>query len=205
MRKLKFFLIGLIPGLVIVFFILNKKGASCSGYLPNSRVIAETLSKEFTYSPDFQAEMKILKVDEKFLKDSILTKGNIDFERSEAQKTGQGRWASSRCSSTQPTTANAKAMLPLLSLLPSGLMVLVSPTRATHFSLFAQRKVSKRKRPPTSGSGLWPDFPPSGAASGTGIHGTSLSRYASRGHPGRSSPCATPPLGLLTGTRLRVA
>jgi len=86
MRKLKFFLLGLIPGLVIVFFILNKKGASCSGYLPNSRVIAETLSKEFTYSPDFQAEMKILKIDEKFLKDSILTKGNIDFERSEAQK-----------------------------------------------------------------------------------------------------------------------
>ena len=45
------------------------------------------------------------------------------------------------------------------------------------------------------------DFPPSGAAPGAGIHGPSLARYASRGHPGRSSPCATPPLGLLTGTR----
>mgnify|MGYP006195166413 CR=1 FL=1 len=71
MRKLKFFLIGLIPGLLLVFFILNKKGASCSGYLPNSRVIAETLSKEMVYSPAFSASMKDHKFDEKFLKDSI--------------------------------------------------------------------------------------------------------------------------------------
>lgn len=86
MRKLKFFLIGLVPGLLIVFFILNKKGASCSGYLPNSRVIAETLSKDFQYSPTFTAEMQLNKVDEKFLKDSILAEGNIDFKRSHAQK-----------------------------------------------------------------------------------------------------------------------
>ncbi|WP_332033608.1 hypothetical protein [Kaistella sp.] len=86
MRKLKFFLIGLIPGLLIVFFILNKKGASCSGYLPNSRVIAETLSKKMVYSPAFSEEMKLNNVDEKFLKDSIITFGEVDFERSEAQK-----------------------------------------------------------------------------------------------------------------------
>lgn len=86
MRKLKFFLIGLIPGLVIVFFVLNKKGASCSGYLPNSRVIAETLSKEFHYSESFKTEMTSQKIDEKFLKDSIMTKGEINFEKSHAQK-----------------------------------------------------------------------------------------------------------------------
>lgn len=86
MKKLKFYMIGLIPGLVIVFFILNKKGASCSGYLPNSRVIAETLSKEFTYSESFKNEMAALKIDEKFIKDSIITKGKIDFDKSHAQK-----------------------------------------------------------------------------------------------------------------------
>lgn len=86
MRKLKFFFIGLIPGLMLVFFILNKKGASCSGYLPNSRVIAETLSKKMIYTPDFSGQMKLNKIDEKFLKDSIITKGSIDFERSQAQK-----------------------------------------------------------------------------------------------------------------------
>jgi len=86
MKKLKFYLIGLIPGLAIVFFVLNKKGASCSGYLPNSRVIAETLSKDFKYSETFKAEMNTLKIDEKFLKDSIITKGKVDFDRSHAQK-----------------------------------------------------------------------------------------------------------------------
>ncbi|WP_312902585.1 hypothetical protein [Chryseobacterium taichungense] len=86
MKKLKFYMIGLIPGLIIVFFILNKKGASCSGYLPNSRVIAETLSKDFTYSDQFKAEMSALNVNEKYLKDSIITKGKIDFDKSHAQK-----------------------------------------------------------------------------------------------------------------------
>ncbi len=85
MRKLKFFLIGLVPGLLIVFFILNQKGVSCSGYLPNSRVIAETLSKDFTFSPEFQSAMNQNNLDEKFLRDSLITYGEIDFKRSQAQ------------------------------------------------------------------------------------------------------------------------
>ncbi len=86
MRKLKFFLIGLIPGLVIVFFILNQKGASCTGYLPNSRVIAESLSKKFEYSPEFEAQMKALNIDEKFVRDSIITPGYVDFDKGNAQQ-----------------------------------------------------------------------------------------------------------------------
>ncbi|MBW8523351.1 hypothetical protein K0U91_11270 [Chryseobacterium chendengshani] len=86
MKKIKFFLIGLVPGLIIVFFVLNKKGVSCSGYLPNSRVIAETLSKDFKFSESFKADMNALQVDEKFVKDSIITKGKVDFDRSHAQK-----------------------------------------------------------------------------------------------------------------------
>jgi len=86
MRKFKFFLIGLVPGLMLVFFILNKKGASCTGYLPNSRVVAETLSKKMVYDSAFSQEMAANKIDEKFLRDSIITLGTIDFERSKAQK-----------------------------------------------------------------------------------------------------------------------
>ena len=86
LRKLKFFTIGLIPGLLFVFFILNQKGTSCSGYLPNSRVIAETLSKEASYTAEIMQQMAAAKVDETFLRDSILTNGNIDFDRSHAQK-----------------------------------------------------------------------------------------------------------------------
>lgn len=86
MRKLKFFLIGFVPGLLLVLFILNKKGASCSGYLPNSRVIAETLTKDFILTENFKAEMAANNVDEKFLRDSIITEGEIDFESSKAQE-----------------------------------------------------------------------------------------------------------------------
>lgn len=86
MRKLKFFIIGLIPGLIFVFFILNKKGAQCTGYLPNSRVIAETLSKDFQYSEAFKAQMMIEKIDEKKLKDSIISNGEINFDKSHAQQ-----------------------------------------------------------------------------------------------------------------------
>lgn len=86
MRKLKFYIIGLIPGLILMFFFLNQKGASCSGYLPNSRVITETLSKDFEYSPQFRAAMVQYKVTEAFLKDSIITLGKINFEQSDAQK-----------------------------------------------------------------------------------------------------------------------
>ncbi|MEC5395158.1 hypothetical protein [Bergeyella sp. RCAD1439] len=86
MRKLKFYFIGFIPGLLLVFFILNKKGATCSGYLPNSRVIAETLSKDFTYTETFQNQMQTIGINEKFLKDHLITKGEIDFKRSQAQK-----------------------------------------------------------------------------------------------------------------------
>ncbi len=86
MRKFKFFAIGLIPGLILVFFILNKKGASCTGYLPNSRVIAETLSKKMVYSEAFSAEMKLQNISEKVLRDSIMKYGEINFEKSNAQK-----------------------------------------------------------------------------------------------------------------------
>ena len=86
MRKLKFYLLGLIPGLILVFFILNKKGAKCTGYLPNSRVIAETLSKDFQYSREFTNAMAAEKFDEKFLKDSIITNGEINFDKSKAQQ-----------------------------------------------------------------------------------------------------------------------
>ena len=85
LKKLKFYAIGLIPGLMIVFFILNQKGTSCS-YFPNDRVIAETLTKDLKYSSAFKTEMEANKISEKFLKDSIISAGKIDFDRSEAQQ-----------------------------------------------------------------------------------------------------------------------
>ncbi len=85
-KRLKFYLIGLSLGCLFVFFIFNQKGASCSGYLPNSRVIAETLSKKMVYTEAFSQELQTLNIREKFLKDSIITHGEIDFGRSQAQR-----------------------------------------------------------------------------------------------------------------------
>lgn len=76
---------GLIPGLIFVGFILNKKGASCSGYLPNSRVIAETLSKEFSYTKEVELAMAKMKFSEELLRDSIIAIGNIDFDNSQTR------------------------------------------------------------------------------------------------------------------------
>lgn len=86
MRKLKFYLLGLIPGLIFVGFIFNKKGATCSGYLPSSRVVAETLSKDFHYTEAFKKELATLQLDEKTFKEHIIKQGEIDFQRSHAQK-----------------------------------------------------------------------------------------------------------------------
>ncbi|NAW50182.1 hypothetical protein GNY06_01850 [Elizabethkingia argentiflava] len=85
MRRFRFYLTGLIPGILFVFFILNQKESGCS-YFPNERVIAETLTKDFILTDDFKKELEALHLSPIFLKDSIITKGNIDFKRSAAQQ-----------------------------------------------------------------------------------------------------------------------
>jgi len=85
LKKLKFYLIGFVPGLIIVFFILNQKGTSCS-YFPNDRVIAETLTKDFSYTEQFKKALEVNKISEKELKDNIIPNGTINFDKSNAQK-----------------------------------------------------------------------------------------------------------------------
>lgn len=79
-------MIGLIPGIIIMFFILNQKGVSCSGYLPNSRVITETLSKEWTYARPVDSVMETHHISKKFLRDTIFSDGGIDFGKSNPQR-----------------------------------------------------------------------------------------------------------------------
>ncbi len=52
----------------------------------DARLDAEKKKSDLESEKQFQAEMKALKIDEKFLKDSIITKGEINFEKSDAQK-----------------------------------------------------------------------------------------------------------------------
>ncbi|QIG88249.1 hypothetical protein G6R40_00640 [Chryseobacterium sp. POL2] len=85
LKKLKFYFIGFIPGLLVVLFILNKKGTSCS-YFPNDRVIAESMTKPVSLPKNIETELTNLQIDKAFLKDSIIGKGKIDFDKSQAQK-----------------------------------------------------------------------------------------------------------------------
>lgn len=85
MKKLKFYLFGLGMGMIFVYFVLFQKEASCS-YFPNDRVIAETLTKEFKFNPEFKAQLNTLGFTQEFFRDSILSEGNVDFGQSEAQR-----------------------------------------------------------------------------------------------------------------------
>lgn len=85
LRRIKFYFIGFAAGLVLVFLILNGKGSSCS-YFPNDRVIAETLTKKFVYTQKFTTELKNLNISAAFVKDSVLSQGNIKFGESDAQR-----------------------------------------------------------------------------------------------------------------------
>ena len=70
---------------------------------------------------------------------------------------------------------------------PSASIALVSPFPGEFLSLVWPREGTKEKATPTFGP-AYGRVPSLRCRSGAGIHGTSLSRYASRGHPGRSSP-----------------
>jgi len=84
--------------------------------------------------------------------------------------------------------------------LGSGLQV--APCTAPYFSLFAQRKVSKRKRTPASGPALRSGSVRSIAAPGVGLQGPSLALVSLSRHPCRSTPYAAIPLTLLKGNLL---
>lgn len=76
---------GLLPGLVVMFFIFNMKGVSCSGYLPNSRVIKETQSKKAVYLPDFEKGLATAQITRTDFEQKLFPNGDIDFRRSLTQ------------------------------------------------------------------------------------------------------------------------
>lgn len=84
-KRLKFYSIGLIIGCIFVYLIFNQKGTQCA-YLPNDRVLAESISKEIKSTSLFTNQLIANRLDEKFVKDSLLQKGRIDFNKSKPQQ-----------------------------------------------------------------------------------------------------------------------
>lgn len=71
---------GFAMGLILVFFFLGGKNASCN-WLPNDRMLKIIRSKNLVYSDEAKNAMKMIQIDTALI-NQILVKGNIDFSKS---------------------------------------------------------------------------------------------------------------------------
>lgn len=71
---------GFTMGLILVFFFLGGKNASCN-WLPNDRMLKIIRSKNLVYSDEAKNAMKMIQIDTALI-NQILVKGNIDFSKS---------------------------------------------------------------------------------------------------------------------------
>lgn len=79
-HRLALYGFGFAMGLVLVFFFLGGKNASCN-WLPNDRMLKIIRSKNLVYSDEAKNTMKMIQIDTALI-NQILVKGNIDFSKS---------------------------------------------------------------------------------------------------------------------------
>ena len=71
---------GFAIGLVLVFFFLGGKKASCN-WLPNDRILGIIRSKKLVYSDKIKNDLELKLIDTLMIQ-QILLKGDIDFSKS---------------------------------------------------------------------------------------------------------------------------
>lgn len=84
--RLSYFLGGFSVGLMILFFVLNKKHASCN-YFPNDRVLSNIQKKKLFFSESVDSLFGVKKIDSTQLRE-VLRNGNVDFSRSDTKLKG---------------------------------------------------------------------------------------------------------------------
>ena len=82
-HRLGFYLGGFAIGLIILFFFLNGKRASCA-YSPDARVMKNIRIKERIYSEEALLAMQRYKVDTALVSE-VLRSGDVVFSRSNTQ------------------------------------------------------------------------------------------------------------------------
>ena len=82
-RRFGLYGFGFAIGIVLVFFFLGGKNASCS-WMPNDRMLKIIRSKQIIYSQRVQEKLNLAVVDTADI-NLILTDGNIDFSKSEVK------------------------------------------------------------------------------------------------------------------------
>ncbi len=74
---------GFAIGIVLVFFFLGGKKASCN-WLPNDRMLKVIRSKEIHYAPEVSAQIITKQLDTATI-NTILVHGDIDFSKSQTK------------------------------------------------------------------------------------------------------------------------
>jgi hypothetical protein len=82
-RRFGFFGFGMLLGLALTFFILNKKNAQCS-YFPNARVLNNMKNKPRVYAPEVMQLAATAGLDSNDW-NAFFTVGQVDFGRSDTE------------------------------------------------------------------------------------------------------------------------
>ncbi len=83
-KRLKLYLVGFSISLIFIILVFGKKLFSWS-YLPNDRVLAEIKTKSLKFSLQSQDYLNKNKISQDYITDTVLVKGEINFEQSHAQ------------------------------------------------------------------------------------------------------------------------
>lgn len=82
-RRFALYGFGFAIGIILVFFFLGGKNASCN-WMPNSRMLKIIRSKQITYSAEVQNKISSSIIDSTDI-NQILVDGNIDFSKSQVK------------------------------------------------------------------------------------------------------------------------
>jgi|SRR5699024_6946259 len=83
LKRLAYYFGGLIIGTIFLFFILDKKNASCD-YSPNARVLKNLSTKHQEIKPEVLKILAIKQIDTAFISSTLL-KGDVLFRESNTQ------------------------------------------------------------------------------------------------------------------------
>jgi len=82
-KRFSLYGLGFAIGIVMVFFFLGGKDASCN-WMPNARMLEIIRKKQLNYTPAVQNTLQTTKIDSADIA-SILTNGAIDFSKSQTK------------------------------------------------------------------------------------------------------------------------
>lgn len=88
--RLKYYLIGVGLGVIIVYFMFGNRDFQCS-YMPNARVLKDIRSKQFFYSDLATCQKDCLGLDSLDIR-QLLVAGAIEFSESEPRKEPCGEY-----------------------------------------------------------------------------------------------------------------